>query len=297
MKLRILVSYWYFKSTNLRKMIAEFEEPPEVFADSGAFSAFNFNETLDVREYGEWLLKHRDLFTVYANLDDKKSIDNSLKNQAYLESLGLSPLPVFHAGEPWSVLEDMLRSYDYVALGGLAGASVTSTALFKWLVECFRRAKEHEVVYHGFGMTTWNWLKWLKWYSVDSSSWGSSFRYGSVVLFNPRTGKFQKMKLGDWKVCFENRELLREYGVDPKDIADRSRNKRATLCVLSAMSYQKAEQWIRKLNGEVERKSKQNGPGFKVYLADGSTTNLIDAGKGLKVYLAGTNLQGGQLLG
>jgi len=90
-----------------------------------------------------------------------------------MESKGLSPLPCYHIGEPVKILIDMLKNYNYIALGGMVPYSKKKSILREWLDKCFfvRKIINKEAKIHGFGMTA----KWLlekyDWYSVDSTGW------------------------------------------------------------------------------------------------------------------------------
>jgi hypothetical protein len=141
-------------------------------------------------------------------------------------------------------------------------------------------------VFHGFGITTWKALLAFPWYSVDSSSWGQGFRFGHVPLFDSSRGEFIKLRLGDRKDWFKHAGLVRSYGFDPADFADRARNDRAKICGISALAYMKAEAWLRRYHGEISMPRRDAPPGLRVYIADGSSGNLGDADKGLKLYLA-----------
>lgn len=277
-RLRILISYYYFKSVDIDALLQEHFTPPypQIFADSGAFTAYIRGETLDRRDYAAWLHKWRHRFTVYANLDVKGDVDAGLKNQAWLESQGLTPLPVFHGGEPWSVLTDLIATYPYIALGGIAGSSVTNNyqSMMAWLVHCFKLARGKSV-YHGFGMTNWSVLKALPWYSVDSTSWSQGFMYGQCPVFDPRTGKFIKLQLGDKSSWYKHSALVRSYGFDPADFADRSRNHHSLSAGICALSYMTAEAWLRKRWGPQTIPFQGMGstppdPGFHLYLVEGN---------------------------
>ena len=288
--LRILISYWYYKDVDLDKMFTEHFSPPypNVFADSGAYSAYSMGGSVDVAAYAEWLHRWRKWFTVYANLDVKGDVEAGLRHQAYLESRGLTPLPVFHGGEPWSVLQDMIATYPYIALGGIAGgaAPAHSPSVMRFLIHAFRLA-EHRSVFHGFGITNWEVLKAFRWYSVDSSSWGSGFRFGHVPLFDPAAGAWLKLNLGHPTSWFQHARLVRAYGFDPADFADRARNDRAKICAISALSYMRAEQWLRARHGTIGMPRREGADaGLNLYVADGSQSNLAMADRGLKLYLA-----------
>lgn len=290
MRLRILLSYWYYKDTDLDALFAKyFGQPyPDVFADSGAFSAHSLGGSVSVEAYSEWVQKYCHLFTTYANLDVKGDVDAGLRNLKYMEDRGLKPLPVYHGGEPWSVLADFIQSYAYIGLGGLTGHTRSgSDEMYRMIVRCFQMAGD-KAVYHGFGTTNWNILKSFRWYSADSSSWGAGFRYGGVPLFDARAGRFVKISLGDRASCLRYAGLIRQFGFDPMDFADRARNDRAKICAISALSYIHAEGWLRKRHGEVYIPQREGEPGVRVHLADANPTRYEEAVRGGKVYLADT---------
>lgn len=268
LKLRILLSYHYYKDTDLDALFAKyFSEPyPGVFADSGAFSAFTQGEPINWRDYAAWVKRWRHLFTVYANLDVIGDAEGTLTNQKRLEDAGLSPLPVFHTGEDWSYLEQYIKQYPYIALGGMVPYMRFPKKIMPWIIQCFKKAKGQSV-FHGFGATSWKIIRDLPWYSVDSSSWGQGFRFGEVPLFDEKKGRFFKASLGDTKSCYKCGALFRRLGFDPEDFADRSRNDRAKICAVSALSYMLAEQWLRKRHGEIRiPRREDNLDGVQIHL-------------------------------
>jgi len=289
LKLRILLSYWYYKDVDLDALFAKyFTRPyPDVFADSGAYSAWSLGGDVDLGQYIEWLHAYKHLFTSYANLDVKGDVEAGLKNQKVIEDTGLHPVPVFHGGESWSVLQDMIKDYPYICLGGLTGNTRSgSREMFSFIVKCFQMGKGHSV-FHGFGCTNWEVLKSFAWYSVDSSTWGAGFRWGRVEVFDEKKGKFQKVYLGDCKSCMRHSGLIKSLGFDFLDFADRKRNDRAKICAISALSYMMAERWLRKRHGNIAIPRREGADGDRLHLADTSNgTNWGDADKGLKVHLA-----------
>lgn len=278
MRLRILLSYWYYKDQNLDELFEKyFTEPyPEVFADSGGFSAFTQGAQIDVIEYADWLHRWKHLITTAANLDVIGNHDATMENQHRLESCGLDVIPVFHAGSDYECLKELVGDYAYIALGGLVPHAKNVSAVMSHVIKCFKIA-DGRSVFHGFGVTTWSILKSFAWYSVDSSTWGRGFKFGEVPVFDSRGGKFVRLRLGkmsDWK---RHGKLVSSLGFNPLDFADRSRNDRAKICAISALSYMKAEQWLRKRHGDIVipgNENRENG------------INLSDADSGLKIHLA-----------
>lgn len=291
MKLRMLLSYWYFKDVDLGEMLDKYysDPKPDIFADSGAFSAMTQGVNITCKEYGDWVKKWKHLFTAYANLDVIRNAEATWENQQRLEGMGLEPVPVFHVAEKFSWLERYVDNYKYIALG-VAGSQSKKNKVMAWITKCFR-AGDDRVVFHGFGITSWLMLNSFRWYSVDSSSWGAGFRYGIISLFDYNVGRFYKVRLGNFEDCKRHAKLINAYGYEPIDFADRERNDRGKICAISALSYIKAEEWLRRRWGEVELPGKEDG--INVYIADGATLdksgNYYKAQNGIKVYLAGVD--------
>lgn len=298
MKLRILLSYHYYKDTDLDALFEKyFTQPyPEVFADSGAFSAASKGAEINIADYAAWVKRWAHLFTTYANLDVIGDPDATDRNQKALEDWGLEPLPVFHTGSDMAHLEKLVERYQYIALGGMVPFMRFPKRIMPWLIKCFKMA-QGRAVFHGFGATSWTVVKALPWYSVDSSSWGSGFRYGQVPVFDVRVGKFQTLNLGNVAAWQRHSRLVEALGFDWRDFADRKRNDRAKICAISALSYIMAEQWLRKRHGEIFIPGGQSAPGRRAHLADTSNgINYGDVDKGLKLHLADSRpFSGGDL--
>ena len=308
LKLRILLSYWYYKDVDLDALFAKyFTEPyPDVFADSGGFSAHTQGVAIDWQEYAAWLKRWRHLFTAYANLDVIGNHAATMANQRRLESVGLQPLPVFHVGSDYADLKKLVGEYQYIALGGLVPYMRYRDKVMPHLIRCFRIAKD-KAVFHGFGVTSWEVLKALPWYSVDSSSWGQGFRYGDVPVFDSERGRFVKLGLGNRAAWRRHGRLVRRLGFEPLDFADRNRNDRAKICAISALSYMLAEQWLRQRHGEIRIPGSDAPEVLRAHLvtaADGNgegrggNMSVAALGQscvddGLKLYGAAGNIEGG----
>lgn len=293
MQLRILLSYWYYKDVDLDKLFAKyFTEPyPDVFADSGGFSAMSQKAEINIDEYAAWVKRYKHLFTTYANLDIIGNPFATLANQTILEDKhDLHPVPVVHASSDYAPLEHYLRNkYSYIALGGLVPYASQPKVRMRYLIGAYKIAGA-DAVFHGFGITSWEVMSQLRWYSVDSSSWGSGFRFGTVPLFDSTRGKFEKAKLGDVSGCLNLSRLFDDLGFDWQDFADRKRNDRAKICAISALSYIKAEQYLRRKFGEVYIPNNGNAPEvLRAHLADANPQRLGEAASGLRLHLADTS--------
>lgn len=284
----MLISYHYFRTSDIGAILDEKfpnDPPPEVFADSGAFSAMTQGAPVDVHEYGKWITAHRDHFCLIANLDvigaDDDSARGTWQNQRILEdTYGLEVLPVFHAGEPWTVLDALLeREYAYIALGGLVGRTVKS--IMPWLVRCFQLA-DGRAVFHGFGLTSWAPMAELPWYSVDSSSWGSGYRYGMVRLYDRKKRRLVQIGVSRGRrEAFDHAALIREHGFAPADLTghdDEGHVNRQLLNKLSSVGWRRVEAGLRERHGMIRIPGRPDSPpGLRLYLADSAIRDLAVA--------------------
>lgn len=187
----LLVSYYYLQSKDMDAIFpAVFTEPyPRIFLDSGAFSATSLGVPITWQAYGQWVRKYKHWFQVISNLDTIGNTEATQATQEHLETLGLSPLPVFHVGSPWGILEKLCSHYPYLAFGGmvpyLLSAGKKSAGLFRWVTQAMRIARKTHTRVHGFGCTTPALWKQFPWYSLDSSAWTQGYRYGQYSYFAP----------------------------------------------------------------------------------------------------------------
>jgi hypothetical protein len=268
------------------------------FADSGAHSARTLGIHLDLDSYAAWIKKWAPWFTIYANLDVIGAAQATWDNQQRLEQdHGLHPMPVFHTGETWDVLERYLEAgYTYIALGKLLGNSKND--LRPWLAKCFRLA-EGRAVFHGFGLTVFSMLKEFPFYSVDSSTWGSGVRFGYLSLFH--AGRWTKISLRNRADVLANRQLLDRYSIPITALSAKGFDRNVVAGACAAAVYRAAD-WVRRIHGPIalppgkgypprraDRPAKvldATGPGLSVYLAEGTDTGHRRHAGGLHLYLA-----------
>ena len=269
MRPKILFSYWDLKRRLLRDLFAEYPKPyPQLFMDSGAFTASTKGVKIDIKEYAQWIRENREYIHTYANLDVIGNAEATWENQQRLEDMGLNPLPVFHTREPWEYLERYVEKYDYVGLGGLVPFAKGRDPIYvPWVLKCFKMA-QGKCVFHGFGVTNWETLKNFPWYSVDSTSWLAGTQYGQVPIWDRKQNRIKKIDLYS-KQWFELSDLMRSYGLDPKMFADRSKYVRDEAVKISAVAYEKAEAYLRVRHGKIPLNDKNEG--LHLYLGANST--------------------------
>jgi len=275
-KLRLLTSYHYAKTVELDTFLDEsFDTLPELFYDSGAFSAFTKGVPIKVEEYAEWLHRWKHFAITYANLDVIKDWRGTVNNLKRLQDLGLNPLPVYHGGSPTEILEELCEQYNYIAVGGITGARPRSNDLMRNLSAIFRQINGRVSV-HGFGALDMKMQKSFQWYSADSTTWLNGHRYGKIRMFDPRSATITDFKVRQAKGWGRAAYPLRVLGLDWRDFAfqkEYAPNK-DIVTRLAIIAYKTAEQFIHDVWGEnklCEDTQKEKpcgiGPGPKVYLA------------------------------
>lgn len=184
----ILESYHY---VGKQKYVDEMRnEKAQIFLDSGAFSAYTLGVTIDVETYCKYIKTNMDIIKVEDGILMASVLDGigdpleTYRNQLWMESLGVRPLPCFHAGEDERYLEWYVAHYPYITLGGMVGSSTAQLSI--WLDRIWERfltdgSGRPKLKVHGFGITAIPLMERYPWHSCDSSSWIQSAAFGGIV--------------------------------------------------------------------------------------------------------------------
>lgn len=241
----LLVSYHYYSKYDLSRFAS-----CRVIGDSGAFSAAKLGAEITTAELASWAAKWRNVLTWVAALDVIGDPEGTRRNwHDMVDSYGVQGVPTIHYGCDPALMDYYAeRGVDFVGLGGMVGKPIPKQ--LRWLVACFRyaRANHPQMRFHGWGVTAEKLLQ-LPFYSVDSSGWSATYRYGRLALRDPNTGKTVAVALdGKGTYSPEVVALLGHYGVTPSQIAKSGPHNRRLLVKLSALSASVAEQQFRKLH-------------------------------------------------
>jgi len=169
--------------------------------DSGAFSAWTKEKPINVETYIEFIHNHHEKFTYIVGLDvipatfGQTSISaleqEDAARRGWLNYLTMVErgvpdnklLHVFHMGESFKWLKKAIYKMDYI---GLSPANDCNTKQkIRWLDECMEYVLEDGdpvVKFHGFGVTSMEIMHRYPWYSVDSSSWVTFSRFGTILI-------------------------------------------------------------------------------------------------------------------
>ena len=164
--------------------------------DSGAFS-FMTRSNLRV-DFDEYLKKYIHFINKY-NVKyffelDIDSVVGLKKVEEYREVLeretGKKCIPVWHKSRGKQYFLDMVKEYDYVAIGGIASGEIKRREYkyFPWFIE---QAHKHNCKIHGLGFTSTRLLKKYKFDSVDSTSWVYGHKLGKIMRFNANAGQIE----------------------------------------------------------------------------------------------------------
>lgn len=196
----ILVSFFYLKDKDGEKMREISSRFESVFLDSGGFSAITRDVPISVEKYRDYLKKIEAKNVIYANLD-LKTYEETKKNQRFLESNGLNPIPVYHFSEYDSkhreVILDYIKTNKYIAVGGIAGMSLSEVQRKNYFNYIFKHTRQ-DIKVHGFGITGKRMLQEYPFYSCDSTTWQARMRYGNTMLKENKRLRITKNKTFKW---------------------------------------------------------------------------------------------------
>lgn len=287
---RMLCSFYYWRkrdltvwdgvTANLRSAGGHLE----IFADSGAFSAFSLRGTggaVKREDYAAWLKHWRSRLTIMANLDVIGDPKGTAQNQLWFEEQGLPVLPVWHATSRETELVAMCRDYDYIALGGMASVKSASNrqAAIGRAARAVLIAREAGTVLHGFGRSAPPELSAVPYYSVDATSWMQGSRFGRLQVF---TG--QQVKSLTIQQAARQPQLLRSHGANPQGLRHplygnlgrkagiqrnyseyRRENDESTF--VAAVAWKRYEAWLRRRH-HVHPPSGHKSTGTCIWFAD-----------------------------
>lgn len=177
-----------------KKKIDEFAFSKKHILDSGAFSTFSDPikaQSMDwddyVRKYIDFIKKTDQELFFELDIDCVVGLERVEYYRKKIEdATGKQPIPVWHSNRKWEYFEKMCEEYPYVALGTTtANADGKKIRKNPQILQKFiSTAHQNGAKIHGLGFTNIKWLKYLKFDSVDSTSWISGQKFGVIHKFN-----------------------------------------------------------------------------------------------------------------
>ena len=170
--------------------------------DSGAFTFMNsYKGKVDwdkyIERYAKFINDNNIEYFFELDIDSLVGLSEVERLRAKLENLtGKQCIPVWHKSRGIEYWKKITKEYKYVAIGGIVTKEISKKDYknFELMLEI---AKRNLCNVHGLGFTNTILLKKYKFFSVDSTSWTSGQRFGSIAIFcknHIKTCKFDKMR-------------------------------------------------------------------------------------------------------
>ena len=170
--------------------------------DSGAFSYLNNSKNNNINwdnyinEYSNFINKYKIKYFFELDIDSIVGIKEVERLRNKLEKqTNKKCIPVWHKSRGLEYWKQMCKEYNYIAIGGLVTKEIKRNE-FKFFTPLLNIAKKNNCKVHALGFTNLKGLEKYKFYSVDSTSWLSGNRFGSVYWFNGKTMIKQNKKQG-----------------------------------------------------------------------------------------------------
>jgi hypothetical protein len=227
---RTYISNWIEKNK-------QSENKVKLFIDSGAYTCWTKNTSVDIDEYISYLNSISDFVECYASLDvipgkagnsqlptqeeSEQASKASWENFLYMRERIKHPdklIYTFHIGENPQYLRNALSYQDkfgpikYLGLGGLVRK--TDDDVENFLTESFdiiSKSENPNIQVHTFGMTRFKVLKRFPIYSTDSTSYIQQGAFGTVMFSNTILPVSDNSALDDRNILNRNpaiKELL-----------------------------------------------------------------------------------------
>lgn len=183
---------------------------PEMMLDSGAYSVETRSLDIQLGAYILWLQLYLDKYPMvvaYINFDNLSNPKETLENQQAMEADGLSPIPVYHYGEPSKVLDYYCEHYGYVCLGGLAVGIMPAGRLKKFWDYVAERYPDNK--FHVLGVGAMTAFYKHQPYSIDSMTWLHNAFRGKIAGYKdglPATADWSRN--AGWEFFTDREELM-----------------------------------------------------------------------------------------
>lgn len=189
----ILESYYYINDWQI-KYIKDFKL---FLLDSGAFTFMSnskkqINWDKYVEEYADFINRYDVNYFFELDIDAIIGIKEVERLRDKLEKLtNKKCIPVWHKSRGLDYWKKIVREYDYVAIGGIVTKEIKPQE-YKIFTALLKMAKDNNCKVHGLGFTNLKSLYKYHFYSVDSTSWKSGNRFGTIYIY--KGNKLEQIK-------------------------------------------------------------------------------------------------------
>lgn len=186
----ILHSFAYHKDS----YIQYYDKCKSLMLDSGAFTVMNskkkknnFNPLEYTKKYAQHIKENN--IELFLEMD----IEGVFGFEVYKDCLhclqditGKDPIYVFHKWRGLDYYKELVKKYNYVALGDVSVGS-GSRKLYEYFPWFLEEAHKNNCRVHGLAFTSLSDLQFMSFDSVDSSSWTAGIRFARPSRFDGHT--------------------------------------------------------------------------------------------------------------
>ncbi|MGA8555134.1 MAG: hypothetical protein WB630_12020 [Candidatus Acidiferrales bacterium] len=233
-----------------------------MFLDSGAYSVWTKEKTIDIDEYVRFCLHIKKLAkcpVVFAALDvipgnlenrypTKQQIETACQegweNYQYMLRKDVECVMTFHQGESKHWLRKIVGNSDYICVSPRK-IDTSDEEKYAWLKEVFKFVPV-DLKVHGLGVASGKFMESFPFYSVDSSAWIQGGKGASYIYFDRNSLEVKAVPRSRWMGDLKNfREA--NFGYLPR--ADRTIGDSSTYFYLeqAAKAYEALEKSMTEL--------------------------------------------------
>jgi hypothetical protein len=179
--------------------------------DSGIFTYLNGKESEGIDwekymvDYAKFVRENKIKNYVEIDIDSIVGLDIVEKLRTRLhKNVGWKSMPVWHMNRGYDKWLEICHDYEYICFGAFLTDGL-SREKYKGIPKFLMDARAKNCKVHGLGFTSFQHLKKLKFYSVDSSSWTIGVRFGSISKYEG--DKIKNITSGKDKRIIDNFKL------------------------------------------------------------------------------------------
>jgi len=247
----VLVSYEYLRANDaFSDLCFQLHKDGKInlMIDSGAFSVYKkpHAKELTVEDYAGFLKSNHETCNKYVTLDVIGNQKETESNYKKMISLGLNPMYVLTmANEKLDLVKEAVENQPYICVAG--GFSTKGD----WIKQRFQKTynmTEGKAQIHGLAYVNFKDMFALPLQSVDSSSWLSGARFGTLTYFSRSSGlkkvAIKDVVTGKVKISQELKETFFAHGIQPKHLKENkyktgSNSVMSYLDTIANIEYQK----------------------------------------------------------
>jgi len=198
-----LFNYWDIRTLKDERILETLTSVKDVMIDSGAFHLQHESKVVDFEKYLDgyigFIKKWKDYINCYVELDVDNKVSLSRMeswHKRMSDEIGLDPIIVWHPQRGYKKWIEYCEKYDYVGYSGAVEQGIrvdmnVEVELMSWFFEI---ARKYNTKVHGFAFTKPKQIQKGMFYSVDSASYSTLRRYGSITSFEGGDLKVKQLK-------------------------------------------------------------------------------------------------------